>query len=47
MAKAKLVPKKIVVFNPNESYDDDPFGPDGVTSAWNNLVPSTREPSTF
>lgn len=39
MAKVSIVPRKIVAFNPDESYNDDPFGPDGVTSAWNDLIP--------
>ncbi|OIW30903.1 hypothetical protein CONLIGDRAFT_679656 [Coniochaeta ligniaria NRRL 30616] len=37
-----LVSKKIIVFNPDESYDDDPFGPDGIESAWNKLIPTGK-----
>lgn len=47
MAKAYLVTKKTVIFNPDDSYNDNPFGPDGLTSAWNKLGPRTRAEYLF
>lgn len=43
LLKTIPVPKKIVVFTPDERYDDDPFGPDGLESAWNELIPSMNK----
>jgi len=37
---------KIVVFKPDESYNDDPFGPDGRYSAWSKLTPR-KPPNSF
>ncbi|OAA57989.1 hypothetical protein SPI_06874 [Niveomyces insectorum RCEF 264] len=33
------IPKKLVVFSPDDSYDLDPFGPDGLENAWSKLPP--------
>ncbi|KAK1753588.1 hypothetical protein QBC47DRAFT_430365 [Echria macrotheca] len=36
------IPDKIVVFNPDEIYNDDPFGPDGLESPWTKLSPAGK-----
>lgn len=40
-----LVPKVRVIFNPDNSYNDDPFGPDKLESAWSKLPPRTENPA--
>jgi hypothetical protein len=39
--QGNAVSKKLVVFKPDENYNDDPFGPDGLQSAWSKLTPRT------